>query len=285
MPLRRVARFLADSGYDPKVGAEFAVNYLCRRVSLSRRMGYEETKDAYAFASICAVPHRQTDDTYSDFSSVLKWLQPQSLIEYDPPGSWLPLSSKRLVSTGVVLVDDDISTDTRAKPWSAYLLARRDGYFEYGRRAGHLNREQTNNYISENIVYQFGPMVAWIQRFAALVNDARSRQTSSLNYSLVLNIPRLEGAVLGSLGAGWREPFDRPYASRPLTAIERSVQLQLELGDEPDPRSIGRWSAERIDNVFGVNEVYPRCYNHPTSDGRLGPPGDLPGNGIDYPYG
>ena len=167
----------------------------------------------------------------------------------------------------------------------AYLLARRDGYFEYGRRAGHLNREQTNNYIGENIVYPFVPMVAWIQRFAALVNDARSRQTSSLNYSLVLNIPRLEGAVLGSLGDRWREPFDGWHVSRPPTAIERSVQLQLELGDEPDPKSIGRWFAERIDNVFGVNEVCPRCYNHPKSDGRLGPPGDLPGNGIDYMYG
>ena len=265
---RRVARHLASWGYDP-ASPQFGTNYLSAKVERTRRA---EEGDHFAFVSLCAVPHSTTSDIYSDFSEIVTWLQPQSLIRYDPGGIWLPLSSRTFASQGLILCEDDRSTDVWPYRWSSYLMAGRDSYFEYGRRAGWKYKDHW--------VYPFAPMIAWIQQFTALVQEARTKQSTAANYSIVLNLPQLQGSALISLGDGWAEPFQ--WTGDPFpTPIEASVQLHIVLADA-SPREVGRWFAERVDNVFGVNETWPRCYNHPSSKGTVGAPGDLPTNRLSY---
>ena len=149
---------------------------------------------------------------------------------------------------------------------------RADGYFEYGRKAGRR--------YQDHWIYPFAPLVTWIQQFAALVREAKTKHAIASDYSIILNLPVLQGAVLVSLGDGWPDPFRWPGDSFP-TPIERSVQLHMALADA-SPKQVGRWFAERVDNVFGVNEVWPRSYNHPNSKGTVGPPGELPTNRLSY---
>lgn len=264
---RRVARHLAVWGYDP-AHPTYGDNFLSRRVERAKG----ENERNFAFGSLCAVPHSANRDLYQDYNDVVGWLVAQNLTHYEPGGVWLPLSTRTFASPGLILAEDDYTRDASPRLWRAYLLAGRDGYFEHGRQVGWTFREY--------MIYPFAPMVAWIQQFTSLLQEAKTKQSSDSEYSIVLNLPELERAVLVSLGDGWREPFEWSN-DRERTPIETRVQLHLTLG-ERTPQEVGRWFAERVDNIFGFNEALPRCYNHPASRGTVGPPGTLPTNRFSY---
>lgn len=179
--------------------------------------------EEYAIASLCAVPHSTADDIYKDFNEFVTWLQPQDLIRYDPGGVWLPLSSRGFSSQGLILFEN--SAGSQRGGWSSYLFAGRDGYFEYGRQAGW-------NY-QDHWCYPFAPMIAWIQRFAALVQEAKAKQATELPYSLTLNLSQREGAELTYLGQGWEDRFRRSCCSncyRDIRAATYSSPQRLTSG-------------------------------------------------------
>lgn len=263
----RIARHLATWGYE--LGSpEFGKNFLSGRVERAR----DEDEEFFAFGSLCAVPVRPRGDVYEDFSAFAGWLQPQNLIHYDPGGVWLPVSTRTFVSAGLILAEDDYNLNVHPRLWQQYILAGRDGYFEFGRRVGRRFREYT--------IYPFAPMTAWIQQFTSLLQEARAKQALETEYVVVLNLPHLRKAALVGLGDGWPDYFRWPGDPVP-TPIESAVQLDLVIG-EKTPQEVGRWFAERIDNVFGFNEQWPRCYNHPNTKGSNGPPGALPTNRLSY---
>ena len=173
---------------------------------------------------------------------------------------------------GVLRADDDYEAEEGKGDWDAYLFVGRDGYVEFGRKAGFLANGQA--------FFGFAPLVAWAQRFIGLVLDLRSLMAEQADYYMVLNIMNTEGAELGIFGHGWREPWDGGWHRGQLrSAIESNVQISRHLDGNEQPEVAGHWFAERIGNAFG-HEDGTLCFNNP--NGQHGPPGDLPANKYDY---
>ena len=275
---RRVAHYLDEWGYSFRTSPEFRGNFLSKRVPNGSERG-GDSQPAFAFASLCAVPHSGGDAAYPNFSALVEWLQPETHVTSAvPSGLWLPRDVRTFTGAGRVLANHYYSgTSTEEgswRPWQYYLLAARDGYFESGRQAGQFYRDR--------MCYPFSPLVAWLQRFVGLVQQARELQTEKPVYSLVMNLPFLNKAVLMSFGRGWVSPFDW-RSDKPLPCLQDAAQLHYVMdSNQSDPKVVSRWFAERVDNIFGAHGELPRCYNRPGTDDQLGPPGELPSNGIEY---
>lgn len=260
---RDVSRYLEAWGYEPLSRNDFGYNYLSTRVGSVQDRAGEDFPAYRPFASLCAVPRGRPRERFADFEAMDKWLD-ENARQYDPPGIWIPFrGGKSYTSHGLVRAESIHADDGE---WEKYLLMARDGYVEYGALCGHA--------FSGRRYVRYAPIVAWIRRFAAFVQDLRTGQGTPAEYWIVLNLLCTDGARLGVLGHGWLEPWDaeaRLYTTR--YAIEDRVRLSRDLAESDTPEGVSRWFAERIANAFG--ELTPRCYNREES--TAGGIGELPG--------
>lgn len=259
---RDIARYLQPWGYDPLSRDDFGYNYLSSHIgSVADRKG-----DAFPlyrpFASLCAVPRGRPRERFLDFQALDSWLD-HNARQYEPTGIWIPFRDGRSYSSHGLLRTEGTSRDDEG--WERYLLVARDGYVEYGVLCGFAH--------GGTRYFLYAPIVAWIERFVAFVQDLSGNQTDPAEYWVVLNLLGSEGARLGSLGHGWREPWEAGQMGYGVKgAIESRVQISRALAESDDPADVSRWFAERIANAFG--ELTPRCYNR--TEGPSGALDELP---------
>lgn len=268
-----VRRYLESWGYYPLDKEGFGRNFLSARLGASRERIAGEAEPKRLTAAVSAVPRGRPKERLPSLQELARWLDP-NLRQYDPPGRWLPFRQGRAqyTSSGIVLADDDWEAPEGQRGWYAYLFVGRDGYAEFGRKAGFL--------VRDHAFFAFAPLVAWVQRFVGLGLDLRSLMTEQADYHLVLSIMNTNGAALGVFGHGWREPWDGgPLAGELRTSIERNVQISRPMDVDEQPALTAQWFAERIGNAFGHSDS-TLCFNHP--DGRDAPPGELPANKWDF---
>lgn len=269
---RDVQKYLQDWGYSPLSRDDFGRNFLSARLGSSRERVAAEVEGQRLPASLCAVPRGRPRERVDSLANLSAWLDP-NVRQYQPPGRWIPFRSgkPRFTSLGLLLSDDDYEAEGE-KGWEAYLFVGRDGYVEFGRKAGFPVRGRP--------FFPFAPLVAWAQRFTAFVLDLVGQLKERPDYELVLNIMNTQGAVLGVFGHGWREPWDGGWLAGELrSSIERNVQISRTLGVDEPPEIAGRWFAERIGNAFGHSDGTLR-FNHPNS--KDAPANDLPANKCDF---
>lgn len=244
-PPRDVSGVLADWKYFPVDRDDFGKNLLAERVK-----DHAETEPR-CFASLCAVPRGRPIDRVSSVEALDGWLDPNKR-QYDPPGLWIPHQGRTLTSGGILRLDE------HENRWESYLHVGFDGYIEFGRVAGSC--------LKGKRYFRYGPIVRWIQRFAAFGRDLQTVLEPAPEYWIALNIAAAEGARLAVLGEGWRQPFD-PWGDEDFPqAIEEHVQIARPANQDDEPAAIARWFAERIGAAFGMNQ--PRCYNR--SGGSIG---------------
>ncbi len=267
---RDVGRYLEGWGYYPIHRDDFGLNYLSRRVASARDRVDKSLSPRSVFASLCAVPRGHPTERVIDLHRLANWVEP-NLRQYQPPGIWLPFrSGKGFTSQGILLVEEDFGANAQQEAWEAYVLVSRDGYVEYGRRAGFPYKG--------TLCYQFAALVAWIQRFACFVLDLRGQSTEPPEYYFVLNMADAEHTVLCSFGDGWNEPWQWHEPVRLRQSFEPHVQIARPLNPQDDAqqdaKEFARWFAERIANAFGHGDIL--CYN------RAGQIGELPARKLDF---
>ena len=259
---RDVSRYLQSWGYDALSRDDFGRNYLSSHIgSVADREG-ADFPSYRPFASLCAVPRGRPRERFLDFQALDTWLDENNR-QYEPPGIWIPFREGKSYSSHGLLRTEGTYRDNQ--DWQKYLSVARDGYVEYGALCGFARGGKR--------YFLYAPIVAWIQRFAAFVQDLNGNQTDPSEYWVVLNLLGSEGARLGSLGHGWREPWEAGAMGDPVKgAIESRVQVSRALAESDDPADVSRWFAERIANAFG--QPTPRCYNR--TEGSSGAVGELP---------
>jgi hypothetical protein len=269
---RDVARYLENWGYYPGHREDFGQNFLSIRLGKSRDRGNLESDGATLLAALCAVPRGRPQERVEDLRTLSDWLRPDQRI-YEPKGIWIPFPNPlSYTSQGILFFEEDYRGQSTPTPWERYMLVGRDGYVEYARKAGFP--------LDGKPYYLFAPLVAWIQRFVALMMDLRAQLTGQPEYVIVLSMWPTEHAGLCAFGELWLEPWEARGSRSTHQCLERRVQISRPLILEDTPQQWGGWFAERVANAFGDAEA--RCFNHPDSKGARGAPGELPTNGLEF---
>lgn len=259
-----IIAYLSSQGYTDPSSTEFADNTYTKRLGLTvdREDGNQQVVQARHFTTFVAYPSILTGELINTSGEELwTWLDPNGRrYPPDPGGIFLP-TGKRTTLEGVLLVDERYRTGGAVPEFiDRFLRINRNGYIELGCNLASQR--------GDDIVFAFVSMMGIFWQFLGFVRDLYRRERVHMPFKVMLNMKGTENALIGNLGEGWLEPYERDTRVYRPTCLETNIQIIEELRSaDADDNNIGeivRRVATRVDNAWGQRE--PRCYNSADRD-------------------